>query len=183
MLILRSSANATTPARGQKAEESKTTNNADEDGNTSRETKASGISRGRRDQVSIKVLLPELITNNACTLQNDKMQAAANALSPLLNSPTRHNGGGQFKPIMPRPAGMGAARQPLSGMRSTGKWANHQQKELIAQYTSKFGATAASRRFNVPTSVASYYHRKVYGRPLPKGRKPMCDESLMAAQP
>ncbi len=56
------------------------------------------------------------------------------------------------------------------------RYANTAQKVQIAEYAAIHGATASARKFGIPPSVASYYHRKVFDRSLPKGRRPNLDD-------
>lgn len=47
----------------------------------------------------------------------------------------------------------------LGGRRS--KYCSSQEKQEVADYAEIHGATAAARKFEIPASVAAYYHRKI----------------------
>lgn len=47
----------------------------------------------------------------------------------------------------------------LGGRRS--KYCSAQEKQEVADYAETHGATAAARKFEIPASVAAYYHRKI----------------------
>lgn len=53
------------------------------------------------------------------------------------------------------------------------KYCTAEEKAAVAAYATLHGASAAARKFNIPPAVAAYYHRKIYNKALPKGRRPM----------
>ncbi|MFH4979118.1 hypothetical protein AB6A40_005827 [Gnathostoma spinigerum] len=50
------------------------------------------------------------------------------------------------------------------------KYCSEKEKKAVAEYANIHGATAAARKFHIPTPVAAYYHRKEYKYPKSPGR-------------